>query len=168
METFTTWIFQMWVLQIYVFPSLFHLTSEVKRKRSWNISPSVSGWLGDHKNKWEMRGGREVTLITSHKIVCQGIGELAIGWNADECEGNWCIGGIGICEQRNKGVFRREAFRIMISSRTFLKQFALGTLSEKNYGIIWEFFPNGGPPLPPFWEPLIQKKNYRLFCILDP
>ena len=22
----------------------------------------------------------------------------------------------------------------------------LGTLSEKNYGIIWEFFPNGGPP----------------------
>ena len=115
----------MWVLQIYVFPSLFHLTSEVKRKRSWNISPSVSGWLGDHKNKWEMRGGREVTLITSHKIVSQGIGELAIGWNADECEGNWCIRGIGICEQRNKGVFRREAFRIMISSRTFLKQFAL-------------------------------------------
>ena len=24
------------------------------------------------------------------------------------------------------------------------------------------------PPIPPFWEPLIQKKNYRLFCILDP
>ena len=21
---------------------------------------------------------------------------------------------------------------------------------------------------PPFWEPLIQKKFYRLFCILDP
>ena len=45
----------------------------------------------------------------------------------------------------------------------------LGTLSEKNYGIIWEFFPIGGPPpIPPFWEPLIQKKIYRLFCILDP
>ena len=27
---------------------------------------------------------------------------------------------------------------------------------KKNYGIIWEFFPNGGPP--PFWEPLIKKK----------
>ena len=35
----------------------------------------------------------------------------------------------------------------------------LGTHSEKNYGIIWEFFPNGGPPTPPFWEPLLQKKN---------
>ena len=32
------------------------------------------------------------------------------------------------------------------------------------------FSPKGGPPppIPPFWEPLIQKKNYRLFCILDP
>ena len=24
------------------------------------------------------------------------------------------------------------------------------------------------PPIPPFWEPLIQNKKYRLFCILDP
>ena len=23
---------------------------------------------------------------------------------------------------------------------------------KKNYGIIWEFFPNVGPPHPPFWE----------------
>ena len=32
-------------------------------------------------------------------------------------------------------------------------------------------FPKWQTPLPPptpFWEPLIQKKNYRLFCILDP
>ena len=36
----------------------------------------------------------------------------------------------------------------------------LGTHLKKNYGIIWEFFP--------FWEPLIQKQNYRLFCTLGP
>ena len=30
-------------------------------------------------------------------------------------------------------------------------------LKQKN-DIIWEFFPNvGPPPIPPFWEPLIQK-----------
>ena len=28
----------------------------------------------------------------------------------------------------------------------------LGSLSEKKYGIFWEFFPNVGPPTPPFWE----------------
>ena len=28
----------------------------------------------------------------------------------------------------------------------------LGSLSEKNTGIFWEFFPNGGPPRPPIWE----------------
>ena len=31
--------------------------------------------------------------------------------------------------------------------------------SLKKNDIIWEFFPNvGPPPIPPFWEPLIQKK----------
>ena len=32
---------------------------------------------------------------------------------------------------------------------------------KKKNDIIWEFFPNVGPPHPPppFWEPLIQKKN---------
>ena len=31
-------------------------------------------------------------------------------------------------------------------------------LKQKN-DIIWEFFPNvGPPPTPPFWEPLFQKK----------
>ena len=31
--------------------------------------------------------------------------------------------------------------------------------SQKKNDIIWEFFPNvGPPPTPPFWEPLIQKK----------
>ena len=31
---------------------------------------------------------------------------------------------------------------------------------KKKNDIIWEFFPNvGPPPTPPFWEPLIQKKN---------
>ena len=46
----------------------------------------------------------------------------------------------------------------------------LGKASEKKYGIIWEFFPNVGPPppTPPFWEPLVQKKNYGLFCVLGP
>ena len=40
-----------------------------------------------------------------------------------------------------------------------------GTRSNKNYGIIWEFFPNGGPPpIPPFWEPLIQKKIIVYFA----
>ena len=31
-------------------------------------------------------------------------------------------------------------------------------LHRKNDGIIWEFFPNVGPPLPPFWEPVFPKK----------
>ena len=47
----------------------------------------------------------------------------------------------------------------------------LGTHSGKNYGIIGEFFPKGGPPPPPpppFGNPLFKKKIYRLFCILDP
>ena len=30
--------------------------------------------------------------------------------------------------------------------------------SKKKNGIFWEFFPNGGPPTPPFWEPLSRKK----------
>ena len=35
----------------------------------------------------------------------------------------------------------------------------LGKASEKKYGIIWEFFPNvGPPPTPPFGNPLVQKK----------
>ena len=34
-------------------------------------------------------------------------------------------------------------------------EFGLGTLSKKKNDIIWEFFPNVGPPPPPFWEPLI-------------
>jgi len=38
----------------------------------------------------------------------------------------------------------------------------LGKPSEKKYGIIWEFFPNGGPP--PFWEPLVQKKIMVYFA----
>ena len=45
----------------------------------------------------------------------------------------------------------------------------LGTHSKKNYGITWEFFPSGGPPHPPLLgTPYSKKKNYRLFCILDP
>ena len=39
---------------------------------------------------------------------------------------------------------------------------------KKKNDIIWEFFPNVGPPTPPFWEPLIQKKLQCLFCILEP
>ena len=44
-----------------------------------------------------------------------------------------------------------------------------GTLSKKNYGIIWEFFRSGGPPPSPLLgTPYSKKKNYRLFCILGP
>ena len=42
---------------------------------------------------------------------------------------------------------------------------------KKNYGIIWEFFPSGGPPPPHpplLGTPYSKKKNYRLFCILGP
>ena len=54
-----------------------------------------------------------------------------------------------------------------ISSK-FDHQVMSGTLSKKNYGIIWEFFPNvGPPPAPPFGNPLFERKKcYRLFCIL--
>ena len=36
---------------------------------------------------------------------------------------------------------------------------------KKNYGIIWEFFPSGGPPHPPppFWEPLIRRKKIIVY-----
>ena len=34
---------------------------------------------------------------------------------------------------------------------------------EKNFGIIWESFPSGGPPHPPFWEPLIRKKKIIVY-----
>ena len=47
----------------------------------------------------------------------------------------------------------------LISLSAYIHLFAyihLGTLSKKNYGIIWEFFPNGGPP-PPFGNPLLKK-----------
>ena len=43
----------------------------------------------------------------------------------------------------------------------------LGSHSKKNYGIIWDFFPNGGPP-PPLLGTPYSKKIYRLFCILGP
>ena len=46
----------------------------------------------------------------------------------------------------------------LLCTQSIIIRYAL----KKNYGIIWEFF----PPIPPFWEPLIRKKIYRLFCIL--
>ena len=42
---------------------------------------------------------------------------------------------------------------------------------QKNFtGLFGNFSQMADPPTPtpPFWEPLIQKKFYRLFCILDP
>ena len=42
----------------------------------------------------------------------------------------------------------------------------------KKNDIIWESFPNVGPPPPPnppFWEPLIQKKSFSVYfgsCLL--
>ena len=36
----------------------------------------------------------------------------------------------------------------------------LGTFPEKN-GKMWEFFPSGGPPLPPVWEPHVCEKKLR-------
>ena len=36
-------------------------------------------------------------------------------------------------------------------------------IREKN-GIMWEKFPNGGPPTPPVWEtPVIKKKSWVYF-----
>ena len=44
----------------------------------------------------------------------------------------------------------------------------LGSLSEKKYGIFWEFFPNVGPPLPtpPIGEASVQKKKLRVYFAL--
>ena len=40
----------------------------------------------------------------------------------------------------------------------------LGSLSEKKYGIFWEFFPNVGPPPPPlFGRGLRPKTNLRVY-----
>ena len=40
---------------------------------------------------------------------------------------------------------------------------------KKNYGIIWEFFPSGGPPpIPPFWEPLIREKKLSFILHFRP
>ena len=40
---------------------------------------------------------------------------------------------------------------------TMMEKMLTMVRSQKKNDIIWEFFPNVGPP-PPFWEPLIQKK----------
>ena len=40
----------------------------------------------------------------------------------------------------------------------------LGTPPQKKNGICWEFFPSVGPPPPPFWEPLFQKKSVVYFA----
>ena len=54
--------------------SFNYLTNDVKK--CLDISPLVSGWVGDHKNRWDMKGRREVTLIKYHKIVNLGIGNF--------------------------------------------------------------------------------------------
>ena len=41
---------------------------------------------------------------------------------------------------------------------------ALGTLSKTNYGIIWEFFPSGGPPPPLLGTPYSKKKFIVYFA----
>ena len=42
----------------------------------------------------------------------------------------------------------------------YYSSYSLG-MHSKNHGIIWEFYSNGGPPLPPslplFWEPHVKK-----------
>ena len=49
------------------------------------------------------------------------------------------------------------------------QNYVLGTLSNKKNDIIWEFFPNvGPPPTPPFGNPLSKKIFQCLFCILEP
>ena len=39
------------------------------------------------------------------------------------------------------------------------KGFLREALNNKNYGIIWEFFPNVGPT-PPFWERFVQNEIF--------
>ena len=61
---------------------------------------------------------------------------------------------------------RHHSFTVIHSVLFFRKQLPLlnlGTLSNKKNDIIWEFFPNLGPP-PPFWEPLIQKNMKYAIC----
>ena len=50
------------------------------------------------------------------------------------------------CSLRNQSVSFPLIFISTTSTSDFEYYFLLGTHSEKNYGIIWEFFPNGGPP----------------------
>ena len=54
----------------------------------------------------------------------------------------------------------------VVSQEPSLFNRSIREASKKKYGIIWEFFPNGGPP--PFGNPSSKKKNYGLFCILGP
>ena len=43
-----------------------------------------------------------------------------------------------------------------------MSSWSLGKHSKKNYGIIWEFFPNVGPP--PFGNPSFKKKSCVYFA----
>ena len=54
----------------------------------------------------------------------------------------------------------KVSFISMIPRTKTIMQIIKGTLSKEKNDIIWEFFPNVGPPppTPPFWEPLIIKK----------
>ena len=56
---------------------------------------------------------------------------------------------------------------MVIGQNNLLRLYVLGTLSKKN-DIIWEFFPNVGPPHPLLLGTPYQKKIQCLFCILEP
>ena len=45
---------------------------------------------------------------------------------------------------------KRKSLRETLSEMT--KTLDIREALKKNYRIIWEFFPNVGPPTPPFWE----------------
>ena len=56
--------------------------------------------------------------------------------------------------------FCKLSVQLFISWRCIRRLNLRYALKKKKNDIIWEFFPNVGPPRPPpFWEPLIQKKK---------
>ena len=58
---------------------------------------------------------------------------------------------------------------IMCITHSWQEKLSLGSLSEKKYGIFWEFFPNvGPPPTPPIWEASVQKKIWGFILRFRP
>ena len=56
------------------------------------------------------------------------------------------------------GQHEDEIVKVRFISNLQISHKSLGTAAEQNYRNIWEFFPNGGPPLP-FWETLVEEEE---------